>query len=115
MLVVILFLPTLAVAKDGAAFHYAKARKIEANSVEQGLAYAEQQCASCHTVSAGLDFSPNLAAPTFEEIANTPGMSRLVFGIFLQTPHATMPNLIIEEDQVDALWAYIATLEVKDL
>ena len=115
LLVVTFLLTSVALAWGGPALHNASARKIETNSAEQGLAYAEEQCSSCHSVSGGPEFSPNLAAPTFEELANTPGMSRLAFGVFLQTPHASMPNLIIEADQVDALWAYITTLELKDL
>jgi mono/diheme cytochrome c family protein len=79
-------------------------------SASMGRAYAEENCASCHAVTAGQTRSPNPAAPTFETAANTPGMTSMAFNVWLQTPHPSMPNLIVGPDHIDDLSAYLATL-----
>lgn len=82
----------------------------EADSGSLGLAYAQENCAACHAVMPGQSGSPNPLAPTFESLANRPGMSRMALSALLQTPHRTMPNLMIDPDRIDDLSAYIAML-----
>jgi len=79
-----------------------------------GLRYAQQSCASCHAVAAGQISSPDPAAPAFETIANTPGMTGIALNVWLHTPHPSMPNLIVDPDQVDDLSAYLATQKRSD-
>jgi mono/diheme cytochrome c family protein len=86
-------------------------RRTEAESPARGLAYAKQACASCHAVTASEAHSPDLAAPTFEAIANTPGMTGIALNAWLHTPHRTMPNLIVDPDRIADLSAYISTLK----
>ncbi len=81
-----------------------------ARAVARGRVYAQQACASCHATDAGQQ-SADPKAPTFEAIANTPGMTIKALKVWLRTPHPTMPNLVIDADQVDDLSAYIMSLE----
>jgi len=76
-----------------------------------GLVYAEGACADCHAVAAGQTQSPNPKAPTFEFIANTPGVTRMGLSALLRTSHRTMPNLIVDPDRIDDLSAYLDTLK----
>ena len=50
-------------------------------------------------------------APSFKKIANTPGMSVTALTVWSRTTHPTMPNLIIEPDDMDDLIAYILSLK----
>ena len=86
---------------------------VELGDRQQGLAYAKQVCAECHAVEGGDELSPNPDAPSFEEVANTPGMNARALVVWLQTPHPTMPNLIIPPDDTDNVVAYITSLRAK--
>jgi len=55
--------------------------------------------------------SPNPKAPSFETIANVPGMTLMAFNVALHTSHKTMPNLIVESARIEELWAYLYTLK----
>ena len=62
-------------------------------------------------MAAGDPRSPNPKAPTFEKIANVPGMTLMALNVALHTSHKTMPNLIIEPDRIEDLSAYLHTLK----
>ena len=52
------------------------ARSEQLGHAEDGLAYARAHCGECHGVEARReDFSPNVDAPDFSVVANTPGMT----------------------------------------
>ena len=76
-----------------------------------GLRYAQQVCAECHAVAAGVTWSNLPEAPSFESIANTPGMTRLALNAWLHSPHPSMPHLIVEADRIDDLAAYLTSLK----
>jgi hypothetical protein len=57
------------------------------------------------------DFSPNLDAPDFSEVANTPGMTERALLVWLQTSHPTMPDFMIPAEVRDNLVAYIMSLK----
>jgi tetratricopeptide (TPR) repeat protein len=76
----------------------------------KGLSYARRVCASCHNVLRSDAASPNSRAPAFKKIANTPGMSITALTVWSRTTHPTMPNLIIEPNDMDDLIAYILSL-----
>lgn len=76
-----------------------------------GRSYADAACAACHAVAAGDTRSPDPEAPTFEELANGSGMTLMALNVALHTSHKTMPNLIIEPDQIEDLSAYLHTLK----
>jgi hypothetical protein len=62
-------------------------------------------------VIAGQTRSPNPKAPTFDMIANLPGMTLMALNVVLHTSHETMPNLIIESGRIEDLSAYLHTLK----
>jgi mono/diheme cytochrome c family protein len=78
-----------------------------------GHDFVGKVCAECHGVEKGYQPSPEPFAPTFEAIANTPGMSPMALSVFLQTPHATMPNLVFTATERAHIIAYITSLKKK--
>lgn len=80
-------------------------------STEAGYAYAQSICADCHAIKKDQAWSPNVKAPPFSKIANTPGMTGAALLVILQTPHRDMPDLIIPaKDKADVV-AYILSLK----
>jgi mono/diheme cytochrome c family protein len=79
--------------------------------VEAGAAYAEQVCAACHAVLANEKISPLLEAPSFQSVADTPGMTELALSVWLQSSHPTMPNIILKQDDARNVVAYIRSLK----
>ena len=77
----------------------------------RGLAYAQRACAECHAVSPSQPISPRPGVTPFKTIANTPGMTPTAILVWLQTPHPTMPNLMIDADDKEDVIAYIASLK----
>jgi mono/diheme cytochrome c family protein len=82
----------------------------ELGSAGLGQAYAERVCAECHDVEAGGEISPNPDAPSFQSVADTPGMSPRALTVWMQTSHPTMPDLILKPDDMDNVIAYIMGL-----
>jgi mono/diheme cytochrome c family protein len=91
-----------------AASYTAKAQDAD---VEAGAAYAEQVCAACHAVLANEKISPLLEAPSFQSVADTPGMTELALSVWLQSSHPTMPNIILKQDDARNVVAYIRSLK----
>ena len=83
---------------------------VDTGNAGKGLAFAQSVCSSCHNVLRTEDLSPNNEAPTFKEIANTPGMSITALTVWSRTSHPTMPNLVISPNDMDDLIAYILSL-----
>ena len=84
--------------------------------IRQGRNFAEDVCASCHAVRAGQTQtqSPLATAPSFEEIANTPGMTAAALNFWLTAQvHPTMPLLMLSSQQVKDVSAYILSLRAK--
>src|SRR5262245_15602078 len=75
--------------------------------VRAGLAYANQVCAECHAVRVDQTVSPNSRAPRFEAVANTRGMSETALRVWFQSPHPSMPNLVLNKRDSDDVIAYI--------
>jgi mono/diheme cytochrome c family protein len=78
---------------------------------QKGLAYARKVCAQCHNISRSDAGSPDSRAPTFRQVANTPGMSVTALTVWSRSSHPTMPNLIIDPEDMDDLIAYILSLK----
>jgi mono/diheme cytochrome c family protein len=86
---------------------------------EAGLSVATEVCAECHEVMPMDGVSPDLpplpfeeGQPlAFEEIANTPGVTPMALFAWMQSPHPTMPNIILEEDELRNVVAYILSLK----
>jgi len=79
-----------------------------------GKAYAEKICAACHAVLPGEEMSPLMEAPPFQEVADTPGMTEMAIAVWLQTSHPTMPNIMLEQDDLRNVVAYIRSLKGKE-
>lgn len=77
----------------------------------KGAAFAQQVCAECHAIQAGRPGSPNGQAPTFETVAKTPGMTAIALTAILRTSHRTMPNIILADDDLRNVIAYIMSLK----
>ena len=79
--------------------------------VAAGKAYAEQVCATCHAVEQGEEESPLYQAPTFQSVADTPGMTEMALSVWLQSSHPTMPNIVLSQDEIRNVVAYIRSLK----
>jgi mono/diheme cytochrome c family protein len=89
----------------------AMAEAQEPGNVIRGEAYARQRCAECHAIDRQTEYSPVRAAPRFERLANTPGMTGMALTAWLYSSHKTMPNLIVRDENLDDLVAYIRSLK----
>jgi mono/diheme cytochrome c family protein len=88
----------------------AQAQQID--RAKRGLFVARQVCAQCHAVEKRSRRSPDAAAPRFEDIANSPGMTATAISVALQTtPHRTMPNVRMNRDELSNLVTYILSLK----
>ena len=102
-----LILPIGALASAGTAKAPALSR-----SAQRGLAFAQTHCAACHGVSASTS-SPNPESPPFEDVANTPGLTRSTLRRFLSDSHnfpAAM-QFSVTTAHIRDLSAYIVTLQ----
>ena len=86
----------------------------ELGDARRGLAYVGRSCSECHAVLPSQSASPVVRAPTFESVANTPGMTATALVVWFRTPHPTMPNLIIQGQDKDDVIAYILGLREKN-
>ena len=85
----------------------------EPGDAAKGLGYALQNCAECHGVREDERVSPRFNIATFKRIADTPGMTGTALQVWFQTPHPTMPNLILDEPDKRDVIAYILSLKAK--
>jgi mono/diheme cytochrome c family protein len=76
-----------------------------------GRLLARQVCAECHAVERNQPRSRNGLAPSFTAVAATPGMTAIALNAFLHTPHRAMPDLVLNDDQVRGIIAYILSLK----
>lgn len=84
----------------------------EVGNSDQGHKIAQAICAECHLVDrVPGEQSPNLIAPTFERIANTPGMNSAALTAALRTSHESMPNIIIKGSDLSDIIAYVLSLQ----
>jgi len=75
-----------------------------------GLILARQLCSECHAVERATARSPNPASPPFETIANVPGMTAMALSAALQSPHRSMPNVMLDSNQLGGIVAYVLSL-----
>ena len=85
----------------------------EMGDAKKGATLAQTVCAECHAVAKGESRSPNTKAPAFPNVAGTRGMTEMALRVWLQSPHPTMPNLMLAEDEKDDVIAYILSLKQK--
>jgi mono/diheme cytochrome c family protein len=81
----------------------------------RGQKFARNRCSDCHAVEP-LQLSPNPSAPSFVDVANTPGLSRESLASWLKTTHDFPSEMYFEipEEHIDDLVAYMLTLQTAD-
>jgi mono/diheme cytochrome c family protein len=91
-----------------------------AQSSEAGQTLALQLCSRCHAVLRGEGVTPNpeplpfskVGTPLpFEDIANTPGVTEMALYAWLTTTHPTMPDIVLDKDELRNVVAYILSLK----
>ena len=75
-----------------------------------GASLAREVCAVCHVVSEEQMIDPAIG-PSLLEVAEHPATTALSLRAFLQTPHPTMPNLILTREETDDVIAYLLALK----
>jgi len=82
--------------------------------VAVGRTFALEACDSCHIVEP-TNASPRIVVigPSFQDIANTKGMTATALRVFLTTSHPKMPNLILAPQQIADVRAYILSLRER--
>jgi mono/diheme cytochrome c family protein len=82
-----------------------------AQDLQNGAKWATDVCGQCHAVRSGQARSPNGRAPTFVELANTPGMTAAALTVALTTPHAGMPMFVLTPEQRQDIIAHVLCLK----
>jgi mono/diheme cytochrome c family protein len=77
-----------------------------------GKDLAERWCAQCHALEPHR-VSPNSAAPPFPQLAAEPSVTPYSLRVLLRSPHASMPNLMLNPEQMDEITEYIISLKPK--
>jgi len=75
-----------------------------------GQNLAGKWCVECHGIRADR-LSPNLAAPTFPELAAEPSITEYSLRALLRSPHETMPHITFTPEQMDDIVDYIMSLK----
>jgi mono/diheme cytochrome c family protein len=79
-----------------------------------GERLAETDCATCHQIKPGSQPKhPDSKAPSFVDISRMPSTTELSIKVFLRTPHAKMPNIVLTPEETDSIAAYILSLSGK--
>ncbi len=76
----------------------------------RGRVLAEQWCSQCHGVHPN-EASANPKSPTFPAIAAEASITENSLRVFLQTPHSTMPNIMLKPDDTDDIVEYLLFLK----
>jgi mono/diheme cytochrome c family protein len=82
----------------------------EIGDVAAGKRLAETWCSSCHVVAPSAQAGASTGVPTFTAVASMPSTTPIALRVYLQTPHARMPDLHLSRDETDNLIAYILSL-----
>lgn len=87
----------------------------QAALVEDGLAIAEANCASCHAIGAAGE-SPNPKAPLFRALLSRyrADMLETELAEGMRVAHEPMPQFKFEPDAAAALVAYIKSVQTRD-
>ena len=81
----------------------------EAGDPVAGKRLAEQLCAKCHALPGAV--MSGFVAPNLVAVAKMPSTTGLSLHVFLQTPHAKMPNYQFSRAEMDDVIAYILSLK----
>jgi mono/diheme cytochrome c family protein len=92
----------------------AAAHAEQTGDANAGHEFARRVCATCHAVEPGARTSPNPQAPTFQHVADAPGMTTMALAVLLRNPHRHMPDLILAPDDLSDVIAYVLDLRQKN-
>ncbi len=101
----------VSLAVIGAIGAFADVSAAELGDPARGSEFAQVVCAECHAVLPENRTSPVAAAPSFKAIANSPGMTHMALIVWFHSPHPTMPQLVLETEDMDNVIAYILSLK----
>ena len=101
-------MPLLITIMLGASVGWADAQ--ENGDPVAGRHLAETWCSSCHVIGPASQRGTSSGAPTFAAIARMKSTTPMSLRVFLQTPHARMPDLHLSRDEIADLAAYILSL-----
>lgn len=85
----------------------------EAGDPKFGLEYARAHCAQCHEVESHKNIVPQLEAPSFPELANTPDLTEHTLLVALQTAHKSIPDFKLKDEDRANVVAYIMSLRAN--
>jgi mono/diheme cytochrome c family protein len=85
---------------------------VAAGAVDRGRAIVEVNCARCHAIGAD-GTSPFAPAPPFRELGRRYKISDLEEALAegIVTAHPAMPEFAFEPDEIDAVVAYIKSVQ----
>ncbi len=105
----VLMMVALLLQADGAAAQGA----IRQERLDLGRRVAETWCSNCHLVGPGARGPAGDAAPPFQAIARMPSTTEMSLRVFLQTPHAQMPDYRLSAAELDGVTAWILALKER--
>jgi mono/diheme cytochrome c family protein len=79
---------------------------------QAGFEYAKNVCSGCHGISAEESAVPK--ATRFREVADRPGMTGTALRVWMETYHPTMPNIVVDKQDMLNVIAYILSLKGRD-
>ncbi len=86
------------------------AHPARADEAEQGRAIAERWCAECHVIAEDQPQGGD-SAPAFPALAQDPARDDAWLRGWIANPHPPMPDPGLSRAQIDAVVAYLRTLE----
>jgi len=89
----------------------ASGRAQEPGDPRLGRTFAQAACSQCHAVGSNERHSPNRYAPSFRSLARAPGATATALHVWFETPHPSMPNLILRDADKENVFAYILSLK----
>jgi mono/diheme cytochrome c family protein len=100
----------LVVTVASAAGFSAPVGATDVGNADKGRVYAERVCAGCHNLSPTARSVPPGRPASFRMIADTPGMTATALEVWFRTPHPTMPNLLVPQEERDNVISFILSL-----
>jgi len=82
----------------------------ESGDVRAGRGLAANWCANCHRIAPDGPGPATDAAAPFASIAAMPSTTSMSLRVFLQSPHANMPDYRLTREQLDDVVAYLLSL-----
>jgi mono/diheme cytochrome c family protein len=80
---------------------------------EEGHQVARRLCSECHLLGIERGRSLHDNAPTFQKIAETPGMTAAAFRLTFNRWHQEMPNVVLADEELDSIFMYIQSLRTS--